>query len=330
MESDWKRWAWPLAKLLFAAAILVGVSWQFYSDLTQKDRDGRPLLYDLRWQPGWLALSALLYVAFLSSSCWYWRRLLQHFGKVPPPSVTTRAYFVSQLGKYVPGKAWSLLLRGGLVRDANLRFGLAVLTCFYEVLTTMASGALAAAIAFIIEPPAALDLYMSPVLAGVLLVGLCGVPLLPAVFNRIVGRIAHRLHVENGAPLPKVDLWLLLQGFAATMCGWGLLGLSVWAGFAAVLPERPPLDLAIWLRCLGAIGLAYVGGFLIPFLPAGLGGREVILRRLLGYTGSEAPVAIVVSVLLMRLAWTTADVILAGILYLSPTAKYRQNDHVTE
>ena len=317
MPTFWQRWTWPLAKLLLAAGILAGVGWQFFRDLTKTDDDGNLLLHDLQWKPGWLALSTFLYLVFLSSSCWYWRRLLLHFGPAPTPLTTTRAYFVSQFGKYIPGKAWALLIRGALVRHANLRLGLAVFTTFYEVLTTMAAGAMLGAIAFLIHPPARTDLYVPPVVAGIAMLLVCAVPLLPGVVNRIAARLAHRLQTDDTGPLPKVDMTTLLQGLAITGCGWCLLGISIWAGLAAVVPEVPTLDLFIWLRCLGAIAMAYVGGFLIPFLPGGVGARELFLLRLLGGTGPEAAL-FAVAVLLMRLAWTAAEVGLAALLYLIP------------
>ena len=314
MPTFWRRWAWPLAKLLIAAAILGGIGWQFYRDLTRTDEQGVSLLRDLQWQPLWLALSAILYLAFLGSSCWYWRRLLLHFGPAPSPLATTRAYFVSQLGKYVPGKAWALLIRGALVRGPNLRLGLAIITSFYEVLTTMAAGAMVAAIAFIIQPPLRIDLYVHPAIAGVFFLGLCALPLLPGVFNRIAARLAHKLCADEATSLPKIDMRTLAQGVAITSCGWCLMGLSVWAGLHAVLPEPPPLELSTWLRFQGAMGLAYVAGFLIPIAPGGVGVREFFLLRLLGFDGPEAPL-VLAGVLLMRLAWTAGEMLLAGVLY---------------
>src|SRR5262245_59110969 len=318
MESDWKRWAWPAAKALFAAATLLGVGWQFYRDLTKTDDADVPLLHDIHWQPGWLALSALLYLAFLGSSCWYWRRLLLHFGPAPPAFVTARAYFVSQLGKYIPGKAWALIMRGTLVCGPNLRLGLAIQTTFYEVLTTMAAGAMLGVVAFIFQPALRIDLYVPPILVGILFLGVCALPLLPGVFNRIAGRLAHKLQVDDAGPLPRIDLVTLLQGVGITACGWCLLGVSTWAGLAAVSPAPPPLDVWMWLRCLGAISLAYVGGFLIPFLPGGVGAREFFLARLFGGSAAEAAL-FTVAVLLMRLAWTVAEVTVAGLFYLAPT-----------
>src|SRR5262245_19792657 len=213
MPTSWRRWAWPLVKLLLAAVLLAAVGWQFANDLRRLTLD------DLAWRPQWLALSALLYLVFLGTSCWYWRRLLGHFGADPPAHVAGRAYFVSQLGKYVPGKAWALLLRGGMVRGPRLRMGLAILTSFYEVLTTMAAGALVAAVAFAIEPPVVRGWEVSPTLAGLILLGVCGVPLLPTVFNRIAARLARRVQAADAGPLPMIDFLTLLQGLAVTSCG---------------------------------------------------------------------------------------------------------------
>ena len=320
MRKFWDFTIGPWVKLLIAALILAGIGWQFYRDLTKKDEaTGVLILSDLRWQPGWLLLSAVLYLVFLGSSCWYWRRLLLHFGPAPSPLATTRAYFVSQFGKYIPGKAWALLMRGALVQGPNLRLGLAIITTFYEVLTTMAAGAMLGVIAFSIQPPFKADLYVPPVIVGSLMLLVCAAPLLPGVFNRIAGRLAHRLRADDAGPLPKIDMATLLLGLAMTAGGWCLLTVSVWAGLASVLPETPALDLSMGLRCLGAIAVAYVGGFLIPIMPGGLGAREFFLSRLLGATGAEAAL-FTAAALLMRLAWTVSEVGLAGLLYLMPVA----------
>jgi len=310
MPTPWQR-AWPILKLLFAVAILVAVGWQFARYLRDLD------LHELEFRPAWLALSAILYLAFLGSSCWFWQRLLVHFGHRPPARMIARAYYVSQLAKYVPGKAWTLWLRGGLVATPELHLGLAIATSFYEVLTTMAAGALLAAVAFLVQPPPALSIAVHPVWAGLILVGLCGMPLLPVVFNLFMERFAKKLKTEDAEPLPKIGVGMLLEGLAITACGWCLLGVSVWASLAAVLPEPPPFDPSMWVRCLGTIGLAYVGGFLVFVLPNGVGVRETALLELLAFAGPKTQIAAVV--LVMRLTWTVAEVIIAAVLY--PIAK---------
>ena len=315
MPTLWQRWAWPLAKLVLAAAILAAVGWQFARHLRDLD------LHELEFRPHFAALSAILYLAFLGSSCLFWRRLLRHFGHQPAALTIARAYFVSQLAKYVPGKAWTLWLRGGMVQTRELHLGLAIVTSFYEVLTTMAAGALVASSAFFLQPPPKLVIEIhpeliievDPAMAAPVFFVLCAIPLLPVLFNRIVRRFASKLPTEEAELLPHIDLAMLLQGVAITACGWCLLGVSVWASLAAVLPEPPPLDFAMSLRCLGAIGLAYVGGFLVFVLPNGIGPRDFALLELLAFAGSKTRVAAVAIV--MRLTWTVAEVVIAALLY---------------
>jgi uncharacterized membrane protein YbhN (UPF0104 family) len=313
--SSWKSWVWPSLKLLLAAAILAGVGWQFYRDLWLN----REQLQDLAWRPAWLVLSAGCYLAFLGTSGLFWRRLLRHYGQAPPTRVVLRAYFVGQLGKYVPGKAVALLMRGMMVRDHGVRLGLAILTSFYEVLTTMAAGAMVAAVVFIVQPPRVLDLSIHPAWAGLVLLAICGVPLLPAVVNRIVSRLAKRLQTSDAEPVPALDLATLVQGIALIACGWGILGVGVWAGLCSVLPEPPPLTARTWLECTGIMGLAYVAGFLAVFMPAGIGAREYVLLSMLAFAGPGALIA--AAVLLMRAAWTIAELIVAALVWPLPSGR---------
>ena len=91
------------------------------------------------------------------------------------------------------------------------------------------------------------------------------------------------------------------------------MGLSVWSMLQAVLPETAPLTLDIWATCVAGIGLAYVAGFLAFMLPSGVGVREYFLLQLLAFAGPDR--AIAAAVLLLRLTWTSAELILAGVVY---------------
>jgi uncharacterized membrane protein YbhN (UPF0104 family) len=315
MSPAWKRRAWPVLKALLIAAILVMVGRQFYRDLS------RPELHtELELRPAWLVLAGGLYLAGFSFSGWFWYRLLQTFGERPHLLTTLRAYFVGQLGKYVPGKAWALLLRGNLVRGPDVRLSVAIITSFYEVLTLMAAGALVAALVFLIEPPVVPDFAWHPLLTGLLLLGLCGIPLLPGVFNFVVGRVTARFRPRDDFRLPRLRFGTLACGLLAGCGCWALLGLSTWTLLQGVLPEPPPLTVATWARLCAAIGLAYVAGFVILFMPSGVGVREYFLLRLLGFAGEESFIA--AAVLLLRIVWTAAELVLAAALYwLGPAVK---------
>lgn len=324
MKGWRRRWGWTVCKWLLALAILVGVGRQFYLNLSQLNRA------ELTVRPGWLALSGGLYLLALGGSAWFWYRLMRVFGERPRVAATLRAYYIGHLGKYVPGKAWALLLRGNLVRGSGVKLGVAILTGFYEVLTTMASGALIAAVLFALQPPDASGLTVHPVLVGVMLLGLLGVPLLPAVFNRLVARLAARFQTVESFRLPRLRGATLAAGLGLTGCGWLLMGASLWAMVQAVVPEPQPLTPETWGHYIAMIGLSYVAGFLAFMMPSGVGVREGVLDVFLGpqLTESGTPHARAVAtvvVLLLRLVWTAAELATAAVVYWLPGPASRES-----
>lgn len=295
------------AKLLLAGVILFFVGRQFLADLTS------PKLQDLRLRPLWLALAAVLYPLGLGFSASFWRLLLGHFGARPGPFSLCRAYYVSHLGKYVPGKALALWLRGLLLRPRNVPMGVALATGFYEVLTTMAAGALVAAVLFAVFPPPIAGLTWNPLWTGLVLVAAAGIPLLPGIFNFLVRRLQRKYPGMLGTGPAALDFGHLLLGVGLTSLGWGMLGLSVWATLQGVLDAPPDLSLEVWARITAATALAYVAGFLTVILPGGIGLREYFLLNLLRPFGAEPLVA--AAVLLLRLLWTGAELLLGGSLF---------------
>src|SRR5262245_14013505 len=105
-----KRLWWSVGKFLLAAAILILVGRRFAEDLRDEPLRG----ITLRWP--WLILSGALYLLALGTSAGCWYRLMRFFGERPTVLATVRAYYVGHLGKYIPGKALALLMRGALVR----------------------------------------------------------------------------------------------------------------------------------------------------------------------------------------------------------------------
>ena len=175
-----------------------------------------------------------------------------------------RAYYLGHLGKYIPGKAWALLLRGQMVRGSGVRFGVAIVSAVFEVLTTMASGALLAAVLFALQPLVKTDHQVRsirfegwpevhPVLLGAVLMALVGVPLLPGVFNRLVARLARRFQAVEAFQVPHLQLKTLALGLLLTGLGWCLLGVGVWALVQAVVPQLPPLTLDLEMQYTAAI-----------------------------------------------------------------------------
>jgi glycosyltransferase 2 family protein len=278
MNARWRRWSWPVAKAFLAVAIVVAVGWQFWHDLQREQ------LQIVTPNVGWLALSAGLYLLGMGFSACFWYRLLRVFGERPTWPVAVRAYYLSQLGKYLPGKAWALMMRGTLVRGPDVKLGVALIATFYEVLTMMASGALLAAVLFAVAPPALVSDTVDPHWLGLCLAAVCGVPLLPAVFNRLVGRLAQRFQKVESFRLPRLG----------------------------------PLTWEVATRYTSIQALAWVAGFLAVVVPGGFGVREWLLNEFLGPELAGHGGGVVVIVLLFRLVGMAAELILAAGLWWLP------------
>jgi glycosyltransferase 2 family protein len=329
MHPRFRRWAWPICKALLAVAILVAVGLQFWRDLRHES------LQDLsiRWQ--WLILSGLLYFIGMSFSGWYWYRLLVTFGEKPSLRTAYRAYFVSQLGKYLPGKAWALIMRGTLIQGPDVKLSVALIATFYEVLTTMVSGSLLAVALFVILQSSLLNPSSSggrrgddyvPLILGLGLLAVCGIPLLPGVFNRAIGILAGRFGYVERYKLPGMRLGTLFEGLIITSGVWVFFGFSLWAMIQGLLSHPQDLTFFVWARYTASTALACVAGFVAIVVPGGLGVREWVLDRMLmpeltaaAVFAVGAPTAVIV--LLLRLVWITSEVVLAGLFWLVPTKR---------
>jgi hypothetical protein len=334
MRNTPRQW-WPVLKLLFTAAILFFVSRQVFRDLHEPSWVARPALH-----PGWLALAALLYLAGLGFSAFFWLRLLRMLGQQPGILRSIRAYYIGHLGKYIPGKAWALMYRATLAQSPGVKAGVAGATAFYEVLTTMASGALLAAILLWFVGPETTTGLDWPLLWKVLtsqerpseavfdghflslialiLFGVIILPISPLLFNRMVRRLSLPFLEPGKSPL-QVPPAALLEGLALTACGWLFLGTSLWAVFQSLSDVTEPLTWRVLSRDSAYLSLAYVLGFVILLAPGGLGIRESFLFIFLspdvadlpGWEGRTAMLPVVV----LRLVWTLAEAVIATVLY---------------
>jgi uncharacterized membrane protein YbhN (UPF0104 family) len=146
---------------------------------------------------------------------------------------------------------------------------------------------------------------------------------LPAVFNRLVARLARRFEKVESFKLPHMRAVTLLEGLAITSGVWICFGLSLWAMVQGIFPDPPPLTVDLWQRYTAIMALACVGGFVVIVAPGGVGVREWVMDRLLApelaaFAAVGAQSLAVVIVLLLRLVWTAAEVVMAAVFWLMP------------
>ncbi len=297
-------------------------------------------LNEIQWAPGWWLAAGLLYfVSWLPAGCLWWL-LLKQAGVSLPFYPTYRAHFCGHLGKYVPGKALSIVIRAAMLREYQVSATLTGLLATVETLITMTAGLLVSisllpvvigsgssesitrmmpALKIVTELKPSAQYFFS---GTILLLTILATPLVSRVLQwlttRLVSKIAP-LDETADRPLEIVDSpvrftpKMILLGFALVTLGWFINGLSLGCLLAGcgVSPESAAAPLLWTCAVAGATSL----GFLVLFAPAGLGVREGILIAILQLSPQIDPsIAVIVSIL-FRVISFSSEVFFAGLLY---------------
>jgi hypothetical protein len=256
----------------------------------------------LRMQGRWLLAAALATFANLALTGMTWRAILADLGSRLPLPASARVFFVGQIGKYVPGSLWPVVVQAELGRDhgvarrrsAAATLVLILLSAFSALVVVLAS------------------LPFVPAVAGngfgwtLLLV----VPLVVLLHPRVLGRLLDRVLRLVGRP--PLGEWTSLRGTAVALgwalASWACAGLQVFFLSISMSAPRAWHTLAL---AIGAYALAWAVGLIVVFAPAGAGAREVALAALLLPVLDSGEVVVVV--LLSRVLFTGADLTLAGL-----------------
>jgi hypothetical protein len=299
-----------VAKSVIAVAVVVGVGWHFWRLLSSEELSQHTLT--LRFE--YLLPAGLLDLGAHTIWATFFVQLVRYEGDAVAWRTGVRAYFVSQFGKYVPGKAWVLFLRVLLLRRAGVHPAVVGVTATYETLTSMAAGAV---LGVCLLPWTGVGDRVEETVGPALWIGLAAVACLPLVLgtlNRIAARVAQKRRGPDVRPLPSPSVGLLARGLLQDALGWCLLGLSLWVTVQAVVPRPSALSGTAFLQCLAAVAVSYVAGFVVLVSPGGLGAREAVLLVMLTGPLREsagqalaAPLAAVVAIVL-RLVWTAFEV----------------------
>jgi uncharacterized membrane protein YbhN (UPF0104 family) len=250
----------------------------------------------------WLALAAVATLANAATVGLMWRRLLVDLGSRLPLATATRVFFVGQLGKYVPGSVWPMVMQAELASDHGVARRRTAAATMITLLLSVAS-ALAVVLTAL---PLAPDVVPEGFGWSVFLILPLLVLLHPAVLDRLINT---GLRVLGREPLERRTS---LRG-TAVASGWAVVswlaaGLQVWA--LAVSLGAPVTGRAVALA-VGGYALAWAVGFVVVIAPAGAGAREVVLAAVLSTVLDRG--ALLVVVLLSRVLFTAVDLVLAGL-----------------
>ncbi len=309
--------------------------------VTRRDLLARGVTWEWNWR--WLAGALGLYLAGLTTFGIYFWRVLANSATPVGFYPAVRAYLVSHLAKYVPGKAMVVVVRSALVVPDGARPATAAFATLYETLTMMAAGGGLAAAGFLTLVGMPLGTFMPNrtvrmgqgggidawSLVGVAVLAGLGFLVLvwPTIFPRLAGLIRKPLLGVGADALPRFTGRLLTEGLAWSTMGWILLGLSQVAVLSSLVElETGPDGLrskaqffpsgGLCPAVIASVALATVAGFAVPISPGGLGVREWVLWTALGATLDRDWA--VVAALTLRMVWIVGEIGVAGLLYVLP------------
>lgn len=258
---------------------------------------------------GVLVLSTLAAAAGTWLTMLGWRVILGDLGSPLHPAPASGVYFVGQLGKYLPGSLWSVLVQADIashLRVPRRRTAVAGLLALGLGLLTGLLVGLPAAAFLLRSPREGLQWWV------LLAVPLVAVLLVPALLNRVV---ALGLRLLRRAPLEhELSGRAVLSSGGLFVLAWLVFGVHTLLLARAVAgPGALHPDLAA--AAVTGYALSVALGMLTIILPAGIGAREGLLTLILS-TVLPTPAAAAVAIV-SRFVVTVIDVVaaLAGWLY---------------
>ena len=291
------RWTSGKRRALIAAGLLVALAYVGVALMTDSAR-----LSEALWQLGARGCAAVLGLSVLNYLLrfWRWQSFLARLGRTLPIGRHLLVYLSGFAFTVSPAKAGEAV-RSLYLRDHGVTYGESIAALFIErLLDLFAIVILASMVA--IDHAAYRPLLGATVVAiAAVLIGVCQ-PWVPVWLEGLAARRSGRIVRPLGAlasllrssrrllqPLP------LLTGITLGLLAWAAEGV----GFRFVCAG---LDIEGSLTTfVGIYALAVLAGNAAFFMPAGIGGMEIVMTTLLVERGATLRVAIIAT-LLCRLA----------------------------
>jgi len=285
------------AAVLFFAASSLAIQWG-------KLESRWPHIH-FQWE--WIGAATVLILVTYALLIEGWRRVLVAWDSHIPFTDAARIWFLSNLGRYVPGNIWSLTAMGVMAKRRGLS---AIAAAGSSVIMQTVSLATGTAVVMVTGA----KLLGQPLLVGASVAVLIGLLLsaprfLPPLASWIGGLIGREIAPPS---VPATSIWT--AAFAGTM-SWLFYGIA-FELFVRGLLGSAPGELSSYIAVYTA---AYILGFISPIAPAGLGVREFTLAAFMTQLGlaNEADAALVA--IAARLWLTIVELVPSG-LYIAAGA----------
>ena len=256
--------------------------------------------------PDWIVIarsSALVFLSYLVL-IQTWRQTVNAWGEHLTFADAARIWFISNLGKLLPGRVLAIAAMGTLARDAGVSpvaaIGSALVVQLVNIVTGF--GVFMVAGAHVMRLPGGMAVAVG-LLAALLLVTPWMVPAAVRLLNRVSRRDFAMPH------LPPSAIW---WAGAGTALAWAMYGVAFQWFASGISGGATAGTTADWIAIF--VG-SYLFGFVVLFAPAGLGAREVAMAEALERAGLAVGALSALLVAASRL-WLTVLEIVPGVLFL--------------
>ena len=287
-------------------AVVIGVF--VWRTLSAQWSEFTSLEFDLDFRMSSLVAAGVIVLAVYGILIMAWRGVLKGWSQDLGFAAATSIWCVSNLGRYLPGKVWSVAGLAVLAQRQGVSAWAAVGSALTMQALSVGSGIVAVALTVPAAAPA-----LQLMTAGVVVIGVLAVLVSPTIGPRIlrlIGRGEYEYH-----PLP---IGVVVAGFAATSLAWTGYGVAFNLIVVGLVPNA---ELGV-ATSIGVFAAGYIVGLLALFAPGGLVVREAVYLALLTPSiGGSAALAVSVA---SRILLTVTEIVAALVgLTLSRTGNGR-------
>jgi len=261
---------------LVVAGVVVAMVWRTFA---ANWREFTSLHVTLAPKPGWIGLASLVVFATYAIQVESWRRILAGWGQRLTYGRAARIWLLVNLGRYIPGKVWSV---AGLIVLAQ-RAGVEAWAAGASAFAIQAVGiGTAVALVALATPGAASPLRLA--VGGLIAVGTIGI----LAWDRVARRLAAL--VGRSEQFRALPLAAVAESATLTFASWVTYGVAFWLLVPGLgLTGGGHLSLP---TAAGVFALGYILGLLALFAPGGVVVRELtfigLLTPALGSGGAVA------------------------------------------
>lgn len=261
-----------------------------------------------RWNelhPAWglLALSGLVVLVSYAVLIETWRRTVVAWGANISWGTAARIWFVSNLGKYVPGKVWQIGAMSLLAEQSGVPALAAVGSSLVVNLVNLLAGILVVV------------LTAAQLIPGASVVPMLGIATVLAVATPwLLPWLATLASAVLRKPIakPKVPPSAIFVALVGCMVAWALYGVAFQLLAAALFGSTSGTTASY----IAVFTLSYLAGYVFLFAPGGIGAREDVLQRLLAATALH-PVPDALLLIVVSRLWLTVLEAAPGLLLLA-------------